>query len=72
MSVRREPKVSGRFEALLEAHPGPDPERTGPMDRPIVPGLALTRRTAARLFEAALQSRLQDLEARRMKDEGRS
>ena len=72
MSVRREPKVSGRFEALLEAHPGPDPERTGPMDRPIVPGLALTRRTAVRLFEAALQSRLQDLEARRMKDEGRS
>ncbi|MDA1220550.1 MAG: MFS transporter, partial [Planctomycetota bacterium] len=42
------------------------------MDGPIVPGVALTRRTAVRIFEAGLQSRLQDLEARRMKDEGRS
>src|SRR5690606_11873987 len=50
---------------------GPDPSRTGPLDGPIVPGSTLTRRTAVRLFEAGLQSRLQDLEARRMKDEGR-
>jgi 2-oxoisovalerate dehydrogenase E1 component len=72
MSIRREHKVAGRFEALLDLHHGPDPDRTGPMDGPIVPGVALTRRTAVRIFEAGLQSRLQDLEARRMKDEGRS
>jgi 2-oxoisovalerate dehydrogenase E1 component len=72
MSIRREHKVAGRFEALLELHHGPDPDRTGPMDGPIVPGVALTRRLAVRILEAGLQSRLQDLEARRMKDEGRS
>ena len=72
MSVRREHKVAGRLDALLDAHPGLDPDRNGPMDGPIVPGLALTRRTAVRIFESCLQSRAQDFEARRMKDEGRS
>ncbi len=72
MSVRREHKVAGRLDALLDAHPGLDPDRGGPMDGPIVPGLALTRRTAVRIFESCLQSRAQDFEARRMKDEGRS
>ena len=72
MSIRREHKVQERLERLLAEHPGVDAARSGPMDAPIVDGSTLTRRTAVRLFEAALQSRLQDLEARRMKDEGRS
>ncbi|MBK8980488.1 MAG: MFS transporter [Planctomycetes bacterium] len=70
MSVRREHRVAGRLDALLVAHPGADPERVGPLDAPIVPGAALTRRTAVRLFESALQSRAQDLVAREMKDRG--
>ncbi|MFO1054130.1 MAG: thiamine pyrophosphate-dependent enzyme [Planctomycetota bacterium] len=72
MSIRREHKVQERLESLLARHPGADPARSGPLDAPIVPGSTLSRRTAVRLFESALQSRLQDLEARRMKDEGRS
>ncbi|MCC6784660.1 MAG: MFS transporter [Planctomycetes bacterium] len=72
MSIRREHKVQERFERVLAEHQGADPARTGPLDAPIVTGSTLTRRNAVRLFEAALQSRLQDLEARRMKDEGRS
>jgi 2-oxoisovalerate dehydrogenase E1 component len=71
MSVRREHKVASRLEELLAAHPGPDPARCGPLGEPIVPGLALTRRIAVRLFEAGAQSRLQDLEARRLKDAGK-
>jgi 2-oxoisovalerate dehydrogenase E1 component len=72
MSIRREHKVQERLERLLREHAGADPARVGGLDEPIVPGSRLSRRTAVRLFEAALQSRLQDLEARRMKDEGRS
>ena len=72
MSIRREHKVQERLERLIEQHPGADPARVRPLDAPLVPGSGLTRRIAVRLFEAALQSRLQDLEARRMKDEGRS
>jgi 2-oxoisovalerate dehydrogenase E1 component len=72
MSIRRETKVEGRLELLLEQHPGPDPDLVGPLDDAIVPSSPLTRRTAVALFEAALQSRLQDLEARRMKDRGDS
>jgi 2-oxoisovalerate dehydrogenase E1 component len=42
------------------------------LDEPILPGSQLTRRHAVRLYEAALQSRLQDLESRRLKDKGES
>ena len=72
MSVRREHKVAGRLDSLLDAHPGADPARCGPADAPITPGFALTRRVAVRLFESALQSRAQDLVAREMKDRGES
>ncbi len=72
MPVRREQEVQDRLDRLIREHPGPDPAMIGPMDRPIRAGSALTRRIAVRLFEAGLQSRLQDLEARRMKEEGRS
>ncbi len=72
MTIRREGKVEGRLERLIQDHPGADPTAAGSLDAPIVRGSALTRRTALQLFEAGMQSRLQDLEARRMKDEGRS
>ncbi|MCC6671206.1 MAG: MFS transporter [Planctomycetes bacterium] len=70
MSVRREPLVAARLVATVRAHPGADPALAGGMDEAIVPGSRLTRRAAVGLFEAALQSRLQDLEARRLKDRG--
>ena len=68
--MRREPIVAGRLERLLNEHPGADPALTGPANGSIAPGSPLTRRIAVELFEAGLQSRLQDLEARRLKDEG--
>jgi 2-oxoisovalerate dehydrogenase E1 component len=70
VSVRRESSIAARIQRLLEQHPGADPALAGPADEPIVPGSALTRRTAVALLECALQSRLQDLEARRLKDAG--
>jgi 2-oxoisovalerate dehydrogenase E1 component len=70
MSLRRESAVEQRLLELLQEHPGPDPTATGPMDGPLVQGADLTRREAVLLFEAGLQSRFQDLEARRLKDRG--
>ncbi|MEZ5966660.1 MAG: thiamine pyrophosphate-dependent enzyme [Planctomycetota bacterium] len=70
MSIRRESVVERQLEEFLEQHAGSDPGRSGPADAPIAPGSSLTRRTAVGLFEAALQSRLQDLLARRLKDQG--
>ena len=66
--MRREQLIAGRLEQLIEMHPGPDPARTGLAFEPVAPGSLLTRRTAVALFECGLQSRLQDLEARRLKD----
>ncbi len=68
--MRRESIVAGRLERLLKDHPGPDPALVGPAELPVAPGSPLTRRDAVALFEAGLQSRLQDLEARRLKDAG--
>jgi len=70
MSIRRESAVERQLEQFLLAHPGVDRGRAGPLDEPIVSGSRLSRRTAVALFESALQSRLQDLHARRLKDLG--
>src|SRR5690606_26255090 len=70
MSIRRESAVEQRLVQFLARHPGADPAAVGPPDAEIVPGSGLTRRVAVCLFESMLQSRLQDLEARRLKDRG--
>jgi len=70
MSIRREGPVADRLSRLLREHPGPDPTMTGPADGPIAATATLTRRAAVGLFEAMLQSRLQDLLSRELKDKG--
>ncbi len=70
MSIRRESAVEQRLEQHLHSHPGDEERDLTDPESPIVPGSALTRRTAVRLFESMLQSRLQDLEARRLKELG--
>lgn len=72
MSLRREGPVTERLLALLRSHPGADPAAGGPMDAPIAPHAAMTRRQAVAVFESAIQSRLQDLLSREMKDKGLS
>ena len=72
MTLRRESAVEQRLEQFLQAHAGSDRERVGATHAAIAPGSRLTRRTAVRLFESMLQSRLQDLESRRLKDLGLS
>ena len=70
MDIRREGPVEGRLLDLIREHPG---SRAGAdPDARVVPDAELTGRAALALFEAALQSRLQDLEARRLKDRGES
>jgi 2-oxoisovalerate dehydrogenase E1 component len=70
MSIRRETAVEARLRKLIETHPG-SPEAGGcrPAE-PLAPPAPLDARTAVLLLECALQSRLQDLEARRLKDQG--
>ncbi len=70
MSIRREGPVTERLLALLRDHPGPDPACIGTPDEPIAPHSPLTRRQAVALFESAIQSRLQDLLSRELKDKG--
>ncbi|HEU4420259.1 MAG TPA: thiamine pyrophosphate-dependent enzyme, partial [Planctomycetota bacterium] len=70
MSIRREGPVTERLLTLLRDHPGPDPSSTGPLDEPIAAHSSLTRRQAVALFESAIQSRLQDLLSRELKDKG--
>jgi len=70
MSLRREGPVTERLLALLKTHPGPGPDRAGPLDEPIAPPHAMTRREAVAIFESAIQSRLQDLLSRELKDKG--
>lgn len=70
MSIRREGPVAERLLRLLREHPGPDPAMTGPADGPIAARATLTRREAVGLWEAMLQSRLQDLLSRELKDKG--
>ncbi|MCC7396918.1 MAG: MFS transporter [Planctomycetes bacterium] len=72
MSIRREGPVTERLLTLLREHPGPDPELTGPLDAPIAGHSPMTRRQAVAIFESAIQSRLQDLLSREMKDKGLS
>src|SRR5690606_39392043 len=43
---------------------------TGPMDAPIAPHSPMSRRQAVAIFESAIQSRLQDLLSRELKDKG--
>jgi 2-oxoisovalerate dehydrogenase E1 component len=70
MSLRREGPVTERLLQLLRSHPGADPERIGAPDQPIAPHAAMTRRQAVAIFESAIQSRLQDLLSRELKDKG--
>ena len=71
MAIRREAEVRERLLRLIREHDGATLDHVAP-DGPIVVGSQLTRRTAVALFESALQSRVQDLEARRLKDENKS
>ncbi len=71
MSIRREALVRDRLLDAIQAHPGAA-GGDADLDAPIATGSTLTKRTAVRLFESALQSRLQDLEARRLKNDGQS
>jgi 2-oxoisovalerate dehydrogenase E1 component len=72
MSLRREGPVTERLLNLLRSHPGADAAASGPLDAPIAPHSPLTRRQAVALFESVIQSRLQDLLSREMKDKGLS
>ena len=70
MLIRREGPVTERLLQLLRAHPGPDPARIGPLDAPIAAHSPMSRRQAVAVFESAIQSRLQDLLSRELKDQG--
>lgn len=70
MSIRREGPVTQRLLQLLRTHPGPDAARVGSLDAPITPHASMSRRQAVAIFEAAIQSRLQDLLSRELKDKG--
>src|SRR5688572_20141843 len=70
MSIRREAAVRDRLLRLLREHQGADSALTGAPDEPVAPPSPLTRREAVALFEAAIQSRLQDLLSRELKDKG--
>ncbi len=70
MSIRREGPVTERLLNLLHSHPGPERALSGSLDAPIVPHSAMTRRQAVAIFESAIQSRLQDLLSRELKDKG--
>ena len=72
MSLRREGPVTDRLLNLLRGHPGPDPAATVGPDEPIAEHSPMTRRQAVAIFESAIQSRLQDLLSREMKDKGLS
>jgi 2-oxoisovalerate dehydrogenase E1 component len=72
MSIRREGPVAERLLTLLRDHPGADPSLAGGKDEPIAAHSPLTRRQAVALFESAIQSRLQDLQSRELKDKGLS
>jgi 2-oxoisovalerate dehydrogenase E1 component len=60
MSVRRESAVEQQLKRCIAEHPGPDPTAQ----------LPLPRADVVALFETMLQTRLQDLESRRLKDAG--
>ncbi|HLQ36688.1 MAG TPA: thiamine pyrophosphate-dependent enzyme, partial [Planctomycetota bacterium] len=70
MSIRREGPVTERLLALLRGHPGADPALAGGMDQPLAAHSPMTRRQAVAIFESAIQSRLQDLLSRELKDKG--
>ncbi|MEE2887385.1 MAG: thiamine pyrophosphate-dependent enzyme [Planctomycetota bacterium] len=70
MAIRREALVRDQLLTAIRSHPGT--ESLLAPDGPIIAGSRLTRRSAIAIFEAALQSRLQDLEARNLKDQGLS
>ena len=70
MSIRREGPVTERLLALLRGHRGAEPELTGGLDEAVAPASPMTRRQAVAIFESAIQSRLQDLLSRELKDKG--
>ncbi len=71
MSIRREGPVTERLQKLMHAHPGPDPEWVGAdRDAAIAAHSPMTRRQAVAVFESVIQSRLQDLLSRELKDKG--
>ena len=70
MPIRREGPVTERLLQVLRTHPGPDAARTGSLDAPIAPHSPMSRRQAVAIFESAMQSRLQDLLSRELKDKG--
>lgn len=71
MAIRREAEVADRLLEAIRSHGAIEEAGPQPGD-PIREGSSLTAGTANLLYEAALQSRLQDLEARRLKDQGLS
>ena len=71
MPIRREALVRDRLLDAIRTHSGA-PQGDTDLDGPIAGGSALTKRMAVRRFESALQSRLQDFAARRLKDDGQS
>jgi 2-oxoisovalerate dehydrogenase E1 component len=72
MSLRREGPVTERLLTLLQTHRGLDLEVVGTLDDPIAAHSPMTRRQAIAIWESAIQSRLQDLLSREMKDKGLS
>jgi 2-oxoisovalerate dehydrogenase E1 component len=70
MSIRREGPVTERLHALLRDHPGATAGLAGSLDTAIVDYSPMSRRQAIAIFESAIQSRLQDLLSRELKDKG--
>jgi 2-oxoisovalerate dehydrogenase E1 component len=71
MAVSRAAIVDARFREQVAAL-APAAAPFGSLDAPLVAGRRLTARTALALFEAQVESRLADLAARDLKNEGRS
>jgi 2-oxoisovalerate dehydrogenase E1 component len=70
MAIRREAEVADRLLAAIRAHGHAAPTDHPLPEDPIRESSTLTSSDARLLYEAGLQSRLQDLEARRLKDQG--
>lgn len=72
MSLRREGPVTERLLTLLQNHAGAEITGARGADEPLAPHSPMTCRQGVAIFESAIQSRLQDLLSREMKDKGLS
>ncbi len=72
MAIRREAQVTAQLLEFIQNHPGSSRSSRPKPDARLSTSTSLTHGLSVQLFEAALQSRLQDLEARRLKDKGLS